>query len=69
VVRNRAAGRDREWVRAVAACGVRAPVCAVPADPRGVARCWDRGRSLREGARRSPVRRALADLARVVVSG
>ena len=69
VVRNRAGGGDREWVRAVAACGVRAPVRAVPADRRGVGRCWDRGRSLREGARRSPVRRALGDLAEAVVSG
>ena len=69
VVRNRGSGRDREWSRAAAACGVRAPVHDVPSDPRRVGRSWARGLSLREGARRSPVRGALAEVSRSVVAG
>lgn len=69
VVRNRGTHRDREWSRAVAACGVRAPVHEVPADPRRVDRSWARGLTLREGARRSPVRGALAEVARSALAG
>ena len=69
VVRNRGTHRDREWSRAAAACGVRAPVHEVPADARRVGRSWARGLTLREGARRSPVRGALAEVARTVLAG
>lgn len=69
VVRNRGGHRDREWSRAVAACGVRAPVHDLPADPRRVGRSWARGLTLREAARRSPVRGALAEVARSVLAG
>lgn len=69
VVRNRGTHRDREWSRAAAACGVRAPVHEVPADPRRVDRSRARGLTLREGARRSPVRGALAEVARSALAG
>lgn len=69
VVRNRGTQRDRQWSRAVAACGVRAPVHDVPADLRRVGRSWARGLTLREGARRSPVRGALAEVARSTLAG
>ena len=69
VVRNRGTDRDREWSRAAAACGVRAPVHEVPADARRVGRSWARGLTLREGARRSPVRGALVEVARSALAG
>ena len=61
VVCNRPAQRD--WPTALAALGVAAPVHRVPADARALAACWSRGRTLREGARRSRVRRSLTALA------
>ncbi len=65
VVCNRRAARD--WDGAIAALGVAAPVHQVPADPRAVAACWARGRTLREGARRSPLRRSWSTLAAEVM--
>lgn len=69
VAQNRARSRRRDWVDGIRAMGLEAPVRAVPSDPRAVASCWARGRSLGEGARRSGIRRALAALGAEVVSG
>lgn len=69
VVRNRARDAGRPWVRAMRSCGVRAEVHAVPSDPRALAGCWEQGRTLGEGARRSRVRGALRELAHRAVSG
>ena len=69
VLRNRARGRDRAWEQAVGAGGVRAAIRPLPADDRGMATCWRTGRTPREAARRSPVRRALGELTRTLVSG
>jgi Mrp family chromosome partitioning ATPase len=68
LVRNRASGRGREWRDLVGErTGVHRMV-DVPADAGAVQRCWDTGRSLGEGARRSRVRRAMGTLAASVVS-
>ena len=69
VVRNRSEGRDRGWEQVVRAAGAPSPAIAVPEDGRALRACWRRARTPGEGARRSPVRRALADLSRIVVSG
>jgi Flp pilus assembly CpaE family ATPase len=65
VVGNRRSSRD--WDAAVRALGVAAPVHRVPEDARALAACWARGRTLRQGARRSGLRRSLAGLADAVV--
>lgn len=68
LVRNRASGRGRDWRTLVGdRTGVQRMV-DVPADAAAVQRCWDTGRSLGEGARRSRVRRAMATVAASVVS-
>lgn len=69
LVRNRAGDQGRQWVDAVRSAGLPAPRRAVPRDDRALASCWDRGRSLGEGARRSRVRRAVRELAAEVVGG
>lgn len=69
LVRNRAGADGRQWADAVRSAGLPAPQRAVPRDDRALASCWDRGRSLGEGARRSRIRRALRELAIEVVSG
>jgi hypothetical protein len=67
VVRNRADDRDRQWQDALGAGGLRAPIHAVPDDPRRLQACWRSGRTLAEGAPRSRIRRALGELARETV--
>lgn len=68
IVRNRASGNGRDWRDLVGErTGVHRMV-DVPADAAAVQRCWDTGRSLGEGARRSRVRRAMATVAASVVS-
>jgi len=69
IVRNRARGDGRAWAAALAAVGVNAPIRTVPSDPTALARCWARGRSLGEGARRSRIRRSLGVVAAGGVSG
>lgn len=71
VVRNRSDGRRAaaDWDDALRACGLDASVHALPIDSKSLAACWSRGRSLGEGARRSPLRRSLNGLAKVLVSG
>lgn len=73
VVENRAPGRARRrregWGRAVADLGVAAPQHVVPDDERAARACWGAARSLREGARRSALRRSLSDVAAAVMSG
>lgn len=69
LVRNRAGDRGRQWVDAVRSAGLPEPRRSVPRDDRALASCWDRGRSLGEGARRSRVRRAVRELAIEVVEG
>ncbi len=63
IVRNRARGDGRAWSAALKAIGVSAPIRSVPSDPKALAGCWARGRSLGEGARRSRIRRALGVVA------
>jgi Mrp family chromosome partitioning ATPase len=69
VVRNRARGGGRQWLEALRTCGITADVHSLPADERAVMACWERGRSLGEGAPRSRIRRSLVELAGVAVSG
>jgi hypothetical protein len=69
IVRNRAHGDGRGWVAALRATGVSAPIRSVPPDPKALAGCWARGRSLGEAARRSRIRRALGEVAAAGVSG
>jgi hypothetical protein len=69
MIRNRATGRDRGWEQVLRGVGAPAPAVTVPEDGRALSACWRRGRTLAEGARRSPVRRALGDLSRMIVSG
>ncbi len=73
VVENRAPGRARRrregWGRAVVDLGVVAPQHVVPDDERAARACWGAARSLREGARRSALRRSLSDVAAAVMSG
>lgn len=68
LVRNRSDGRGREWRDLVGERTGMGPLVDVPADAAAVQRCWDTGRSLGEGARRSRVRRAMATVAASVVS-
>jgi hypothetical protein len=63
VVRNRAGRRDHGWPQAVGDLGVGDPIVAVPRDDRAAGACWAAGRSPREAARRSGLRRALGALA------
>jgi Mrp family chromosome partitioning ATPase len=67
VVRNRSHGAGRDWLDALRWAGIAAPVHSVPSDPRTLAACWERGRSLGEGARRSRIRRAMAQVAGLAV--
>ena len=69
IVRNRARGDGRPWAAALREMGIRAPIRSVPADPKALAACWARGRTLGEGARRSRIRRALGEVAAGGVSG
>jgi hypothetical protein len=73
IASNRSRGREvdrrRGWSTAVADFGIAERVFRLPEDDKAVERCWNRGRTLGEGARRSPLRRALATLAGHVVSG
>ena len=69
LVRNRAGDPGRDWAAAVRSAGIGVPLRAVPRDDRALASCWDRGRSLGEGARRSRIRRAVRELAGEVVAG
>ncbi|MBK9737968.1 MAG: P-loop NTPase [Actinobacteria bacterium] len=73
VVQNRSRGRGvelrHEWRRALVDFGVTARVHAVPRDDRAASSCWQQGRSMGESARRSPLRRSLADVAAALVSG
>jgi MinD-like ATPase involved in chromosome partitioning or flagellar assembly len=64
VVRNRARSSGREWERAMAACGVDAPVLDLPEDLAAASACWARGTTLAQAGRRSRLRRGVADLAR-----
>jgi MinD-like ATPase involved in chromosome partitioning or flagellar assembly len=70
VVRNRVGRREAPgWTDALLEFGVGARVHAVPSDTKSVDACWSRGRSLGEGARRSPMRRSINGLARDLMSG
>ncbi len=69
LVRNRAGGHGGAWTDAVRSAGLPSPLRAVPRDDRALASCWDRGRSLGEGARRSRIRRAVRELAIELVTG
>jgi Flp pilus assembly CpaE family ATPase len=73
IIQNRAGGRGHArrtgWGEALIDVGIVDPVRSLPLDVRAVDRCWARGRSLGEGARRSSLRRALGDLAGHLVSG
>ena len=70
VVRNRSSHKQPAgWNEALAEFGVHARVHAVPSDAKSLAACWSRGRSLGEGARRSPLRRSLDGLAKELMSG
>lgn len=69
LVRNRSDDHGRSWVDAVQAAGLPGPVRSIPRDHRALASCWDRGRSLGEGARRSRIRRAVRELAVELVAG
>lgn len=73
VVQNRAGGRGHErlmrWSEGLADIGIPARVHRVPLDERAASSCWRRGRSVGEGARRSALRRSLADVAATLVSG
>lgn len=69
LVRNRSDGQGRPWVDAVRAAGLPGPLRSIPRDHRALASCWDRGRSLGEGARRSRIRRAVRGLAVALVAG
>ena len=69
IVRNRSRSAGRSWVEAVRASGIPAPIHDLPNDPRSLSACWERGRSLGEGARRSGIRRSLGELAGRIVSG
>ncbi len=69
VVRNRTTRRHAlGWVDALQEFGIAARVHTVPSDTKAVNACWSRGRSLGEGARRSPMRRSLNGLARELMS-
>lgn len=63
VVRNRSGSRDRDWIRAVAACGVDAPVVDVPDDPAAARQAWAFGSTVARAGRRSRLRRGVAELA------
>ncbi len=73
LVQNRAGGRVRErrrgWDEAVREAGVGARPHRIPEDRKALAAAWSNGRTLAEGARRSPVRRSLVTLASAVMSG
>ncbi len=69
LIRNRAVGSGRQWREAMSGCGVAAPIIDVPHEPKVLDSCWERGRTLRERAPRSKVRRALGDVAHQVMSG
>lgn len=70
VVRNRVGRRQASgWTDALLEFGVSARVHAIPSDTKSVDACWSRGRSLGEGARRSPMRRSINGLARDLMSG
>jgi hypothetical protein len=73
VVQNRSGGRHRDrrtgWSRGLRELGIPDDVVPVPDDPRALAHCWATGRTLGEGARRSPLRRALTAVAERAVSG
>jgi Flp pilus assembly CpaE family ATPase len=70
IVCNRASRRQpSSWGEALSEFGVHARVHALPADAKSLLACWSRGRSLGEGARRSPLRKSLNALARELVSG
>lgn len=71
IVRNRSGRRHQPsgWDEALTEFGVHAPVHALPADAKSLDACWSRGRSLGEGARRSPLRRSLNGLATELMSG
>lgn len=69
LVRNRSDGHGRPWVDAVRAAGLPGPLRSIPRDQRALASCWDRGRSLGEGAPRSRIRRAVRELAVELVAG
>lgn len=71
VVRNRTDGRRfaASWDDAVREFGVHSSVHSMPVDAKSLDACWSRGRSLGEGARRSPLRRSLNGLAKEVMSG
>lgn len=68
LVRNRASGRGRDWRDLIGDRTAPHRIVDVPADAAAVQRCWDTGRSLGEGARRSRVRRAMATVAASLVS-
>jgi MinD-like ATPase involved in chromosome partitioning or flagellar assembly len=73
VVQNRTRGRRRErrqsWADGVREAGITAPVLCLSSDAEALQTCWANGRTLAEGARRSPMRRSFAALAAEVVSG
>lgn len=69
VIRNRARGSAAPWREAIAPLLPEAPVLELPEDSRALAACWEQGRSLGEGARRSRIRRAMEQVAAVAVSG
>lgn len=69
LVRNRSDGLGRSWVDAVRAAGLPGPLRSIPRDDRALASCWERGRSLGEGARRSRIRRAVREMAVELVAG
>ena len=69
IVRNRVARRHAVgWTDALLEFGIAARVHPVPSDVKAVEACWARGRSLGEGARRSPMRKSLDGLARELMS-
>ena len=70
IVCNRASRRRPSgWDEALSEFGVHARVHVLPSDVKSLDACWSRGRSLGEGARRSPLRKSLNALARELVSG
>ena len=69
LIRNRAHGSGREWLRPLAEVLPGASVVEVPEDPRVLRGCWAHARSLGEGARRSRIRRAMGEVAASAVSG
>lgn len=69
VLRNRARGSAAPWREAIAPLLPDAPVLDLPEDSRALSACWEQGRSLGEGARRSRIRRAMEQVATTAVSG